>query len=284
MNQPPPKSPPPAPAAPAAPRQDTLETANRNKFGVGNRPTFAPTPIKRNSPLGTTGEVSTGGLRPPPARVGAPTGPRPSPAPSSQRPAIPGKPTGPDFAMPGAGASIENGTATPGVASGGAAKPTTPVRPGQRTSTAPMQAAVPAVATTPKAPAAKPAGLITTGDVLGYQGKLPVYVGKAADGNPMVDAEDARFTFEPREGRIQLECRLASIMLKAACLHLGIPAPERGPRKFNLTAFLRRDVILKHQAKLFDGNLEVRLSAVTEGRPVLLDLTLYEDLHVAPAT
>jgi len=133
-----------------------------------------------------------------------------------------------------------------------------------------------------KAGPPKSAGLISSGDVLGYQGKLPVYVGRAADGNPMVDAEDARFTFDPKGQRVQLECKVVSIMMKAACLHLGLPPPDRGPKRFTVMALLKPEVIQKHHQKLFDGNLEVRLGAAEDGRPVLLDLTLYANIVMTP--
>jgi hypothetical protein len=117
---------------------------------------------------------------------------------------------------------------------------------------------------------------------MSYQGKLPLYVGTPADGNPMIDAEDAKFSFDPKGDRIRISCKVAAIMVKAACLHLGLPPPDRGPRRFILKATIRRESLLKHRDRLFDANLEVRLTAQEEGRPVLLDLTQFESFEVSP--
>lgn len=307
MNQPPPKAPPPKPSAPAPKPdgRDRVETTDRNQFGNARRTDFVPTPIK---PRNVTGEVSANNLVVPPtrppqsARSGTPTsltGERPAfrmpgaPTPTSTqpkqeekpKPGVPGaKPNNtpranPNNAMPGSASQPQKPTYPGSKPSGPAAAggPPQPQKPGAK----PGSPAAPAKAAPPKEPP-KPVGLITSGDKLAYQGKLPVFVGKPQDGNPMVDAEDATFVFDPQGHRVQLSCKVAAIMMKAACLHLGITPPDRGPRRFQVHGFLKADVVQRHMQKLFDGNLEIRLQATDQGRPVLLDLTLYDNLQILP--
>lgn len=313
-SQPPPqqKSPQPAAAKPAAAagpapkREDTLETSERNKYVSQSKVNFAPTPLKKAQPAPTPQANSTGEFAPirpttPRARSTTTASTTPASTPSSnaflmpgagapiveearqpmgrqqqqQRPATPAKPEAPKPVQTAAGAQPQRTPSNP--------RSPPPKQPGgqqpQQTRESNPRSPPPKQQ---QAPAPKSAGLITSGDVLGYQGKLPVYVGRAADGNPMVDAEDARFTFDPKGQRVQLECKVAAIMMKAACLHLGLPPPERGPRRFNVVAQLKPDVVVKHLQKLFDGNLEVRLGAQEEGRPVLLDLTVYQNITLTP--
>ncbi|MBI5496517.1 MAG: hypothetical protein HY904_15955 [Deltaproteobacteria bacterium] len=292
MNQPPPKDPkgPAAPAPAPAAGKDKLETSGRNIFTRGRNFDFNPTPVKK--PGAVTGEQSSPALRVP-VRIGATGGSGGSPrAPAAPQATTRAGAAEPAFTMPGAPAggappdqkkpiNLQAGSSAVAArapapspkssAPGGPGKPAAPAAPGGGKAAA------------AKPPPPKPQGLITDGDKLAYQGKLPVYVGKPEDGNPMIDAEDATFVFDPKGQRVQLQCRVASIMLKAACLHLGIPPPDRGPKKFVFTANLKAEEVRKHMAQLFDGNLEVRLGANENGRPVLLDLTAYESYQVTPA-
>jgi hypothetical protein len=258
-------------SAPASP--DKLESGGKNIFANQPKTAFAPTPVSRaRAPLVAN---SAPAVRPS-VRV---TSSRQA---NNQNAANTGS-----FLMPGArAAGDDNKTAdetktaaspatkraAPASSKGSA---TLPVASPEKPSPAP---AAPAA---PRQPA-KPAGPITQVDALGYQGKLPVFVGRASDGNPMIDAENARFTFDPFGNSVRLEFCVNSVMLKAACLHLGIPQPERGPRRYLFSARMPAPRVEKHREKLFDGNLEIRLSAIEDGHPVLLDLTLYEDYQVAP--
>jgi hypothetical protein len=267
------------PAAPAPRRgDDKVETKERNIFARGREYAFTPTPMKGH----TTTEVSSPALAPPPPR------PRNSGTPSATRAPTGGSNAGHPvadrqsaaFLMPGAGqAPTPEPARKPAPGSKPAAPPAKPAAPAAKPAAPAPAAKKPAPA--PPKPAA-PGGAVTAPDKLGYQGKLPVFVGTPQDGNPMVDAEDASFYFDPRARSVAIECKVASIMLKAACLHLGLPAPERGPRRFTLRAALKPDTVQKHQALLFDANLEVRLTAADAGRPVLLDLTLYENFSLTP--
>ena len=263
---------PPQPPKPGAPRKDTLESRGRNVFTGGQKFEFVPTPIK---PRTQTGEMSRAGLRPVP--VGRPP-------PSATRTST----LGAGGTTPSGSSSTNNATfmmpgmQMPGSRPTGARSESSPdipaAKPGLPTS------AKPAAEVPPPKPPPKPRGLITAEDKMAYKGKLPFCVGTAQDGSPMVDGEESNFSFDPTDRRVQLQCKVAAVMMKAACLHLGLPPPERGPRQYQLVAQMRPEAVSRHYQKLFDGNLEVRLQAFEDGHPALLNLTLYEDIKVLPGS